>query len=70
MGTTMGCCGKNDSDPNNITTDLFHKDMAGHDKLGIIIKIQAVIRGALARKRVRKLKASEGTKSMMYHANF
>jgi hypothetical protein len=52
----MACCGKSEADPNNITNDPFYgKDShtVSADKLRMIIKIQALLRGALARKRVK-----------------
>jgi hypothetical protein len=66
----MTCCGKGDSDPNNLNTDAFHKDFQSWDKLVMIIKIQSQIRAYLARKRVRMLRGTQGTKSMMHHTNF
>lgn len=54
----MACCGKGDSDPNNLNTDAFTKDFQGWDKLLMIIKIQSAIRAYLARKRVRLLRGS------------
>lgn len=68
MGSSIACCGKSDSDPNNINTELG-RDFSGA-KLKSIIRIQCLFRGVLARKRVRQLKESMGVKSMMHHANF
>ena len=56
MGNTMACCGKSEADPNNITNEPFYGQASSSvsaDKLKYIIKIQAFVRGELARKRVR-----------------
>lgn len=66
----MACCGKNESDPNNVNTDMFTRDYQGNNNIKLIVKIQAGIRGFLARRRVAKLRSSVGTKSMMHHSNF
>ncbi len=39
MGNSMACCGKSESDPNNINTEGFTKDMHGGDKIGLIVRI-------------------------------
>lgn len=64
MGNSLACCGKSESDPNNINTDLGREYNSGA-KLRAIIKIQARFRGFLARKYVRQLKEQSGVKSMM-----
>jgi hypothetical protein len=69
MGSTLACCGKSDSDPNNINTDLI-KDFNSSAKLKSIIRIQTLFRGFLARRRVRQLKESMGVRSMMHNTNF
>lgn len=55
MGNTFACCGKSDVDPNNLDTSRF-QNYQGPSKLRAIIKVQAVFRGFLARKRVKALK--------------
>ena len=52
MGNSLACCGKSDSDPNNINTE-FGGEFKSASKLRQIIKIQAHFRGFLTRKRVR-----------------
>lgn len=69
MGSSLACCGKSDSDPNNINTELG-KDFNSGAKLKYIIKIQAVMRGYLGRKRVKLIKDSMGVKSMMHSGQF
>jgi len=53
MGNSMACCGKSESDPNNINTAGFSRDINSSDKIALIIKIQAGMRGFLARRRVK-----------------
>lgn len=55
MGNSFACCGKSDTDPNNINTELGREFNSGA-KLRYIIKIQSHFRGFLARKRVRSIK--------------
>ena len=70
MGT-MACCGKTDADPNNLTTAGFEGKGLNSYKLSTVLKIQAVMRGFLARKRVKRIRNSGGSaaKSMMYYNN-
>lgn len=71
MGNGMACCGKQDDDPNNLNTATLGKDKHSLNKLRMIVKIQAAIRGYLTRKRVRGLKEGQfGGKAMMNHFNF
>jgi hypothetical protein len=72
MGSAIGCCGKQEDDPNNVTTNHnLNKDFHSSDKLRRIVAIQSVFRGFLARKRVKAIKESgSGMKSMMHHFNF
>jgi IQ calmodulin-binding motif len=69
MGNSLACCGKNDSDPNNINTELG-KEQSNSAKMRAIVKIQSLFRAVMARKRVKALRESMGVKSMMHHANF
>ena len=39
MGQTLACCGKNETDPNNMNTDNFQRHFQERDKLRLIIKI-------------------------------
>ena len=55
MGNSLACCGKSDSDPNNLDTN-FNKDFQHPNKMRYIIKIQAVMRGYLTRKHVQILR--------------
>ena len=70
MGSAMACCGKQEDDQNNLNTQGFTKDMHSNDKIRRIVKIQAIFRGYLTRKRVRALRDSGGTKSMMNNFNY
>ncbi len=70
MGSAMGCCGKTEEDANNLNTGTLGREHYGIDKIRRIVKIQAHIRGFLARKRVKVLRATSGGKSMMNHFNY
>lgn len=52
MGGAVACCGKNEADPNNINTTGFHKGSYNNLNIGLIVRMQAAMRGFLARKRV------------------
>lgn len=67
MGQTLGCCGKSEIDSNDIKTNNDftnqYSRLKHSDKVIMIVRIQAGIRGFLARKRVRKLRESRGYRS-------
>ena len=68
----MACCGNSEVDKNDISTQgqaqAFGRDALRHpNALWRIVHIQAVIRGFLARKRVRQIKMSSGYNFMQYH---
>lgn len=70
MGNAMACCGKTDSDPNNINTGGFGVGTTGdkkgsHLNIVLVVKIQAAIRGYLDRKRVKRIK-NQGGRAMMH----
>jgi hypothetical protein len=70
MGSSLACCGKNEVDPNNLTTSGW--DTKGSNlKITTIVRIQAHIRGYLGRKRVKRIRNQGGSagKSMMYYNN-
>ena len=69
MGNSLACCGKNESDPNNLDTTKLG-NYQGATKLRSIIRIQSIFRGYMARKRVKALKETYGVKSMMNHFDF
>jgi hypothetical protein len=71
MGSTLACCGKNEADPNNLTTTGWDSKGGANIKLAIVVKIQAHMRGFLARKRVKRIRNQGGSagKSMMYYNN-
>jgi hypothetical protein len=69
MGQTLACCGKNDSEVGEIKTHNLYKDhgvsskflqLSQKEQIRIIVKIQALFRGYLARKRVHMIKQSLG----------
>jgi hypothetical protein len=65
MGTALGCCSKNDEDTHNV--NMMFLDAAifnNRDKLRLIVRIQAVFRGYLTRKRVRAILEAEGVNTM------
>lgn len=59
MGQTFACCSNNNVDNNDIKTNDFHNSLnklKSSDKLALIVKIQALFRGVLARKRVQRVR--------------
>lgn len=70
MGNSFACCGKQDSDANNINTSDPKNTALSGKKLRLIVKIQAAFRGYLGRKRVALLRESSGTKQMMNKFNY
>jgi len=68
----MACCGKTDSDPNNVNTSGFTNqgDRKGaHFNIQSVVKMQSLIRGFLARRRVQRLRESSGRR-MMHYGNY
>jgi hypothetical protein len=64
MGQTFACCSNNNVDNNDIKTNDFSNSLnrfkqAG-DKIQYIIKLQALFRGHLTRKKVNRMKESAG----------
>ena len=53
MGNSMACCGKSDTDPNNVNTSLGY-NQGLHLDIKKIIRIQAMARGFLVRMRHKK----------------
>jgi hypothetical protein len=72
MGNAMACCGKSEPDPNDFKT-LHHNDTKGSGvKISQIIKIQALMRGYLDRKKVKKITNNNGGvggRQLMMHQN-
>ncbi len=66
----MACCGKSEPDPNDFKT-LNHNDTKGSGlKISQIIKIQALMRGYLDRKKVKKINNNNlGGRQLMMHQN-
>ena len=69
MGQTLACCGKSDTEVGEVKTNNFYKDhgvssrflqLSLREQIRIVIKIQALFRGYLARKRVQQIKQSMG----------
>ena len=63
MGQTFACCSNNNVDNNDIKTNDFNNALSRlkqSDKLYLIVKIQSTFRGYLTRKRVRRLRESNG----------
>jgi hypothetical protein len=63
MGQAMACCGKSEIDSNDVKTNDFtnaYKQLKHSDKIKVIVRIQAFVRGCLARKRVQKLREYRG----------
>ena len=59
MGQALGCCSNNNVDNNDLKTNDFSNNLSKlkhPEKLRLIIKIQASMRGFLGRKRVQKLR--------------
>ncbi len=55
MGQALGCCGNNNVDNNDVKTNDFSNTLSqlrAPNKLRYIVKIQAIMRGYLTRKRV------------------
>jgi hypothetical protein len=69
MGNAMTCCGKSDSDANNINTGTL-QGLSSAERIRVIVKIQSIFRGFLARKRVKAIRESGGIRSMMNHNNY
>ena len=67
----MACCGKSEADPNNLITSSFDTKGFSGIKISTIVLIQAHMRGFMARKRVRRIRNTNGSaaKSMMYYNN-
>lgn len=64
MGAAVACCGNNDPEKCEVKT---HDPAVGHtremrdsDKIYLIVKIQAIFRGYLTRKRIREVRGSDG----------
>jgi hypothetical protein len=55
MGSTLGCCSKNEEDPNNVNMQFLDASYNTHNKMRMIIRIQALFRGYLTRKKVRAI---------------
>ena len=78
----MTCCGKSDIDSNDIKTGNFYQEqymqspkfaaLKNFEKIALVIKLQSVFRGYLARKRVQMIKESLGyrTNQGMMVANY
>ena len=67
MGQTMTCCGNSNVDNNDIKTNDFHNkysNLKNADKVNMIIKIQAVFRGYLTRKRIQEIQGTRGFSGM------
>lgn len=66
----MACCSKQDIDSNDIKTSDFNskwQDMKHADKMALIVRIQSVFRGFLARKRVKRILDAQGFHPGMGH---
>jgi len=71
MGNAMACCGKSEADPNNINTAGFlGEGKKGHLNIAQIVKIQALMRGYLDRKKVKKINYNGGRQLMMHQNNY
>ena len=68
MGSAMACCGKSEADANNLNTNsgIVTVGKGAHLKIETIVKMQAAMRGFLARKRVHQLRQSNGGRTMMH----
>ena len=53
MGNAVACCGKSETDPNNVNTALGY-GQASHLDIKQIIRIQALARGFLTRIRLKR----------------
>ena len=69
MGQTLACCGKSEAEVGEIKTNKFYKDhgvsskflqLSQREQIRIVVRIQALFRGYLARKRVQQIKQSMG----------
>lgn len=60
MGNTLGCCSKHEEDPNNVNMVFLEANYNNKEKMRRIVKIQAIFRGYLTRKRVRLILEQEG----------
>lgn len=70
MGQAFGCCGTNDGqDMGNVTTT---GGTVSQDKMLKIIKMQALVRGFLARRRFARHfgQTNSQGRAMMHHDNF
>ncbi len=69
MGNSFACCGKNDADPNNVDTNKL-SDTKGGIKIRAIVKVQALIRGYLTRKKVKAIQQSMQIHPMMHNSDY
>ena len=78
MGQTLACCSTSEVDNNDVKTNFFAytDSQSPHfaalklsDRIALVIRLQAAVRGFLARKRVRLMKDSYGRVGGMM-ANF
>ena len=64
----MTCCGNSNVDNNDIKTNNdFNSKYAGlkqSDKVHMIVKIQAVFRGYMTRKRIQEIRGTRGFSGM------
>lgn len=62
----MACCGKSEVDTNDVKTQ-FHNDHHSHfsslrlaDQIKVVVKVQAAVRGFLARRRIWQYRRNMG----------
>ena len=74
MGQTLACCGKSEVDSNDVKTGNFYQEQSllqapkfaalnNQEKVAIVTKIQAAIRGYIDRKRIYQFKVQNGFRS-------